>query len=267
MVERRDIGDHADRAAQRIAEVVAVDGNNRIALRQCQARIVTEQVWRLGKLRARFTRRSPVIQGLHLIEFVQVFFELLAEMINELGAASLRHFSPRRVLERTAATGYGGVDVGFAGVDGMGNDLPVAGRDNGKGLARTRWLFLAVDEQASNGLGFSTRHGVRRLRLVHFHLPGVFDHRGGRAKRQLQPNWTAGKSIIYRSITLYFLEYNEANISLTPGGHTSDGSRLVTLEDRATWSRARRPRLGAIRRQVIRCRSKTLQQQDASWNN
>jgi hypothetical protein len=71
------------------------------------------------------------------------------------------------------AAGNSRVDVGFIGIDGVSDDFTCSGRNDRKGLARTCRLFLAIDEQPSNGFGFYLRYGACRVRFVHVYLPGV----------------------------------------------------------------------------------------------
>ena len=153
MVEGRDIGDDAHRAAQGIAEVVAVDGDHRVALRQRQAGVVTEQVGHLAKLRSGFARRPSVVQCLEFVEFVQMRINRIAELVNQFRPGALRHLAPLFTLERAAGAGNGHVDVGFVGIDGVGDDFTRSGRNDRKGLAGAGRLLLAVDEQPPNRLG------------------------------------------------------------------------------------------------------------------
>ena len=171
MIEGRYICDDPDRAAQGIAEVIAFDGDNRIALCQRQACIVTEQIGRLGKLRPRFTRRASVIQRLEFIELVQMLLERIPQIVYQLGTASLRHCSPRLALKCMAGAGDGRVDVGFVSVDGMSDDFARTWRNNWEPLAFSCPLFLAIDEQAANRLGFRSRQGAGGVRFAHVHLP------------------------------------------------------------------------------------------------
>src|ERR1700684_2519862 len=124
-------------------------------------------------------------------------------------------------------TGNGRVDVGFIGIDGVSDDLTCSGRNDRKGLASTCWLFLAIDEQPSNGFGFCVRHGARRVRFVHVYLPGVSRKPQRQSKEVLAAVLNpVAYFIIYRAITIYLLEYNVSNIGLAPGGNASGGSRI-----------------------------------------
>jgi hypothetical protein len=123
MIEGRDVGDDTHRAAQRIAEVVAVNGDDRIALRQRQARVIAEQVRHFAKLRPGFAGRPSVVQRLEFIEFVQMRLDRIAELVNQFCPGALRHLAPLFALEGAAGAGNGRIDVGFIGIDSVGDDF------------------------------------------------------------------------------------------------------------------------------------------------
>jgi hypothetical protein len=151
VVERSDVGDHPDRATERVSEIGPVDRDHRIALGQSQTSVVTKQVGHSGQLRARLAGRSAVVERFQLVELFEMLFQRVAQRIKKLGAGPVGKFAPFRVVEGATGAFDRGIDVAVTRVDGMGDDFTVCRRNDWKSLAPVRDLFLAIDEQAAHG--------------------------------------------------------------------------------------------------------------------
>lgn len=85
-------------------EVGPLHRDDIVAACQCQAGEVAKEVRQPSQLRARFVDGSPVVEGLQLIETVQIALERIGQTIDEARAFSYVESAPFAPLERLACT-------------------------------------------------------------------------------------------------------------------------------------------------------------------
>ena len=99
MIERRAVGDDADRRAQGIIQVGAFDGNDRIPARQRQSRKIPEEVRQPRQLRAGLVERPAVVQRLQPVQGFQIGLERVREAIDQPRAGANVHAAPGLAFE------------------------------------------------------------------------------------------------------------------------------------------------------------------------
>ena len=87
MIERRAVGDDADRRAQRVVQIRAFDRDHRVAPRQRQPGEIAEEVRQPRELRAGLVDRPAVVQRLQPVQRVEIGLEGVGEPIDQFARA------------------------------------------------------------------------------------------------------------------------------------------------------------------------------------
>jgi hypothetical protein len=111
VIERRAIGDDADRRAQRIIQVRAFDGDHRVAARQRQSGKIPEKVRQSRQLRAGLVERTAVVEGFQPVQGFQIGLEGVREAIDQPRAGTDVHAAPGAAFERGPRAFHRAVDV------------------------------------------------------------------------------------------------------------------------------------------------------------
>jgi hypothetical protein len=152
VVERRDVGDDADRRAGRERVVVTLDRDRRVASRQGQRGVVAKQLGHPPELRPGLAQRTAVIERLELVELVHVGFHHVGQLVDQAATGAHRHVSPFRRRQGAPGTGHGGVHVCRLGIGHARDDVARAGRGDGHRAARQGGPLQAVDVQPVHGM-------------------------------------------------------------------------------------------------------------------
>ena len=112
MIERRAVGDDADRRAQGVVQVGAFDGDHGVAARQRQPGKIAEEVRQPRQLRAGLVDGTAVVQRLQPVQRIEIGLEGVREAIDQPRAGTDVHAAPRLAFEGCARAFHGAVDVG-----------------------------------------------------------------------------------------------------------------------------------------------------------
>ncbi len=111
VIERRAIGDDADRRAQGVVQIGAFDGDHRVAARQRQSSKVPKKVRQPRQLGAGFVERTAVVEGLQPVQGFQIGLEGIREAIDQPCAGTDVHAAPGAAFERGPRAFHRAVDV------------------------------------------------------------------------------------------------------------------------------------------------------------
>ena len=146
-VPGHDGGDDANRFAERVGEVVALDGNRLPHHFVGPAGEVLEALGRRRNLDVpRLADRFPVVNGLEPGHLVGLLHQAIGQPAHETPALARRHLSPGTV-ERRAGRSHGRVHVRRTGRRDRGNHLFGRRIDDVHRLARRRGTPLVIDEE------------------------------------------------------------------------------------------------------------------------
>ena len=146
-IPRHDGGDDADRLAQGVGEVVALDRNRFAVDLVGPSRVILKALRRRGQFDlARFEDRLAVVERLEPRNLVRLLHELVADLPHQAAAFARRQLAPGPV-ERRPRGGDGGVHVALLGGGDRGDDLFGRRIDDLERLARRRVAPFAVDEE------------------------------------------------------------------------------------------------------------------------
>ena len=146
-VPGHDGGDHANRLAERVGEVVALDGNRLAHHLVGPAGEVLEALGRGRNLDVpRLADRLPVVNGLEPGDLVGLLHQAIGQPAHEPAALARRHLAPGPV-ERRPGRSHGRVHVRRSGRRDRGNHLLGRRIDDVHRLARRRGTPFVVDEE------------------------------------------------------------------------------------------------------------------------
>src|SRR5580704_13547303 len=169
MIERRAIGDDADRRAQRVVQIGAFDRDHRIAPRQRKACEIAEEVRQPRKLRPGLVQRAAVVERFEPVELLQVGLERVGELVHQPRPRADVHAAPGLAFEGCARALHRAVDILWRRVRDLCDHLAGGGIADVEHLA-TAGLDLAAVDIVAVHLDVAGRGSCRN---VHASLPST----------------------------------------------------------------------------------------------
>ena len=103
MIERRAVGDDADRRAQGVVQIGAFDRDHRVAPRQRQPCEIAEEIRQPRQLRAGLVDRAAVVERLQPVQRFQIGLERVGEPVDQPRAGADVHAAPGACLRTRRA--------------------------------------------------------------------------------------------------------------------------------------------------------------------
>ena len=148
MIERRAIGDDADRRAKRVVQIRAFYRDHGVPTRQRNAGKVAEEIGQAGELGAGLVDRPAVVEGFQPVQAVEIGLESIGELVDQPGTRARVHAAPGFAFERCARALHRAVDVLGGRIGDAGDDVAGRGIANVEHHAVAGFDFTSVDEIA-----------------------------------------------------------------------------------------------------------------------